>query len=102
MKNSMIKKLAEKAKNRLLRKGISDNNDRVCVRVISDEDLEFASRAREVFIKSENQNLCNPIKMLIDEKVLMQLDERGRERYLLQTVDKYLKAKKLWLNNQEV
>lgn len=99
MKNNILKKLAEKAKNRLLGRNYSSN---VCVKVINGEEVDFNLKAREVFLKSEKDSSYNPIKMLMDENVLIKLDARGREKYLLDTVDKYLKAKEsfMWQENR--
>ena len=55
-------------------------------------------KAKEVFIQSEKENSFNPINMLMDEKVLIKLDERGRERYLLETIDRYLKVKSSFIS----
>lgn len=101
MKNNLLKRLAEKARNRMLGKNIYKNSESVCVRAIADEDADFNLRAREVFLKSEADSSYNPIKMLMDEKVLIKLDSRGREKYLLETIEKYLKAKLTFLRNGE-
>lgn len=92
---NLLKKLAEKAKNRML--GKSENSKNIaCIKIIRVEEDEFNARAKDVIISSEKDQSFNPIKMLMDENVLMKLDERGREKYLLDTVDKFLKAKKLF------
>jgi len=107
MKNNLLKRLAEKAKNRLLGKGDIPFDKRVCVKVVSNDESDFAMKAKEVFMQSEMENSFNPIKMLMDEKILIKLDERGRERYLLETIDRYLKAKssfisQVWLKSSVV
>lgn len=92
---NLLKKLAEKAKNRML--GKSENSKNIaCIKIIRVEEDEFNARAKDVIISSEKDQSFNPIKMLMDENVLMKLDERCREKYLLDTVDKYLRAKKLF------
>jgi len=98
MKNNLLKRLAEKAKNRLLGKGDIPFDKRVCVKVVSNDESDFAMKAKEVFMQSEMENSFNPIKMLMDEKILIKLDERGRERYLLETIDRYLKAKSSFIS----
>lgn len=90
MKNNILKRLALKAKNRILGKNIYDG---ACVKIVQNNETEFYQKAKEVFLKSEQNNLYNPIKMLMDKKVLIKLDARGREKYLLETVEKYLKAR---------
>ena len=92
---NLLKKLAEKAKNRML--GKSENSKNIaCIKIIRVEEDEFNARAKDVIISSEKDQSFNPIKMLMDENALMKLDERGREKYLLDTVVKYLRAKKLF------
>lgn len=102
MKNNIIKKLAEKAKNKLLGKSVTSFKQGVCVKVINCEDEEFVTKAKEVFRLSEENLSYNPIKMLMDENVLIKLDSNARERYLLDTIDKYLKAKNSFLNANKV
>ena len=93
MKNNILKRMAERAKNRLLGRDNYPSQSSVCVKVIANEEVEFLERAKDVYLKSKENSTYNPIKMLMDENVLIKLDARGRERYLLETVDKYLKAK---------
>lgn len=91
MKNNMIKVLAMRAKNRMMNRG----NFEACydnrIKIISNEDFGFIEKVRSVL---ENEHKCmNPIKHLMDEKKLMKLDVMGREKYLLDITEKYLKAK---------
>ena len=38
--------------------------------------------------------MTNPIKYLMDEHKLLKLDPKARERYLLETIEKYQQAKR--------
>ncbi len=89
MGNNMLKILAMRAKNRLINKGNSYYDARI--KVISNDDAEFVEKVRKLL--EEKEACCNPLKILMDEKKVSKMDECGRERYLLQTMDKYLKAK---------
>lgn len=40
-------------------------------------------------------DICNPLKRLMDENKLMNLDARGKERYLLETIEKYQEARRM-------
>lgn len=91
MKNNLLKILAKKAKERLLGKPICNCESNVCIKVFNAEDEDFDSKVKFLFSKKEDASF-NPMKILMDEKVLISLDERGREKYLLDTMDRYLKA----------
>ena len=40
-----------------------------------------------------DDEIFNPMHFLMDEKVMKNLDSEQRERYLLSTIDKYMKYK---------
>lgn len=101
MKNNLLKRLAQKAKDRMLGKEISNFDKGICIKVINGRDDDFYLKAREVFAKSESDKSFNPIKMLMDENVLIKLDARGREKYLLDTIDKYIKAKNEFMHKSQ-
>lgn len=91
MGNNMLKILAMRAKNRLINKGNSYYDTRI--KVISNDDTEFVEKVRKLL---EEEEACrNPLKILMDEKKVSKMDECDRERYLLQTMDRYLKAKEI-------
>jgi len=91
MKNNMLKLLAMKAKNRMMNRGNSEVSLDARVKIINNQDEEFVERVRSVL--SNDKKSMNPMKYLMDEKVLMKLDGMSRERYLLEVTEKYLKAK---------
>ena len=87
MKNNMLKVLAMKAKNRMINKGLGQSY----YEVISDDDTEFVGKVRNIL--ADEKASRNPLKLLMDDKKILMLDEKGREKYLLETMEKYLKAK---------
>ena len=90
MKSNMLKVLAMRAKNRMINKGNESYFDSR-VKVISNDDSEFVEKVRKIL---ENEKCSqNPLKILMDEKRVNKLDEQAKERYLLETMEKYLKAK---------
>ncbi len=91
MKREVLKSLALKAKNRLIRKEEEDL-DSLHIRVIENEDKKFYEKVCSLL--KDNEDIINPIKLLMDDNVLMKLDARGRERYLLETCEKYHKCRK--------
>lgn len=91
MQNNTLKMLAMRAKNRLMNK----DNDRSLtqIKIINNEDNLFIEKVRTLL---QNQEMCkNPLKSLMDDNYITKLDDLNRERYLLETMEKYLKAKEL-------
>ncbi len=93
MKNDILKTLAMRAKNRMVNKNLRETYANTNIRIIENYDQGFYDKVKDLMI-NEN-DICNPLKKLMDENRLMSLDERGRERYLLETIDKYQKARKM-------
>ena len=91
MKSNMLKVLAMKAKNRMMNRNVETIDSRIKIINVCDDD--FVQKVRSV-LENERKSL-NPLKYLMDEKVLLKLDDRGREKYLLDITEKYLKAKAL-------
>lgn len=91
MKTNMLKILAMRAKNRMMNKGSFDAGCDSRIKIINNEDEEFVERVRSVL--ENDRKSINPLKYLMDDKRMMKLDSIGRERYLLETTEKYLKAK---------
>ena len=96
MKNKVLKNLAMNARNRLinrtnenakLKQKTSVYSPNVKFRIISNEDSEFLARANSL----SEEDLFYPLKKLIDESYFSTLDAKGKERYLLETIDKYAK-----------
>ena len=90
MKNDILKTLAMKAKNRMINKELRSNTN---VRVIDHHDEGFYNKVKELM--TNDIDICNPLKRLMDENKLMNLDARGKERYLLETIEKYQEARRM-------
>ncbi len=94
--NNMLKVLAMRAKNRMInRNGMSDAR----IKIINNDDGEFVEKVRDIL--SSQDNITNPIGQLMEEKVLFKLDEKGKEKYLLETVEKFLRAKTI-IENEKI
>lgn len=92
MKNDILKMLASKAKNRLINKNLRNTYSNVDVKIITKNDDNFYNKVKEIM--DEKTYVCNPLKRLMDEDKLMKMDARGRERYLLETIEKYQEARR--------
>lgn len=100
MKNDILKTLAMKAKNRMINKKLRDTYANTNVKIIDNYDKEFYNKVKEII--NEDCDIFNPLKKLMDQNKLMNLDERGRERYLLETIEKYQKARKMIENEKNI
>ena len=83
-KNDALKMIAQKAKRRLVGRESPINAK---IKVISNEDVEFKSKVE--FLLSQEDVVTNPVHYLMDDKILKNMDEQEKERYLLSTLDKY-------------
>jgi len=94
MKNRTLKNLAANAKNRLIQKSgnlvspISKNN--ITYKLILNEDEAFFEKVK---ILLEN-NSISPMKELMDKKKYDNLDELGKQKYLLDTIEKFQEIKR--------
>ncbi|MBP3431887.1 MAG: hypothetical protein J6K39_03440 [Clostridia bacterium] len=88
MKDDILKSFAQKAKRRLVGKETTVNAK---IKVISADDDEFRSRVEQLL--SQDDVVTNPVQYLMDDKILKNMDEEERERYLLSTLDKYTRFK---------
>lgn len=88
MRNDILKSFALKAKKKLLGK---ENEVRAKIKVISFEDEAFKEKVE--YLVSKEDEIFNPIHFLMDDKVMKTLDSAGKERYLLSTIDKYMRYK---------
>lgn len=88
MNSEMLRNFAQKAKRRLVGKERT-----VCakIRVISNEDDDFKSRVE--FLLAQEEVVPNPVKYLIDDKQMRGMSSEAKERYLLNTLDKYCMLK---------
>lgn len=100
MKREVLKSLALKAKNRMIHKGVEKDygldiygDDSVSIKIIDSNDDIFYNKVRSLL--ESDEDIVNPIKKLMDETLLLKLDPRSKEKYLLETVEKYHKFRKL-------
>ncbi len=84
MKNDVLKSIAQKAKRRLIGR---ETPVSAKIKVISNEDEEFKSKVE--FLLSQDGVITNPVHYLMDDKILKNMNEEAKERYLLTTLDKY-------------
>lgn len=91
MKNDILKTLAMRAKNRMINKNLRDTYSNANIKIIPHDDEKFNQKVRELIESGED--IHNPIKKLMDEAKFMKLDERGRERYLFETIERYNEIK---------
>lgn len=82
--NDALKSFAQRAKRRLAGKEVKSQAK---IKVIETEDVEFKSKVD--FLLSQEGVVTNPVHYLMDDKILKNMDEASRERYLLSTLDKY-------------
>ncbi len=92
MKNDLLKALALKAKNRMINKNLRNTYCGVDVKIINNNDENFYNKVKEIM--NEDTYVCNPLKRLMDDNKLLKLDARGKERYLLETIEKYQEARR--------
>lgn len=90
MSNDILKNFALKAKRRL---ATGETKAKVApkIKVISNEDENFKEKVE--YLLSKQDEIFNPIHFLMDEKILKNLDNDGKERYLFSTIDKYNRFK---------
>ena len=91
MKNEALKNLAMRAKNRLLNKNIRESYSNASIKVIDNRDEEFYNKVR--YVMDNEDTVYNPMKYLMDEDKYLKMDICGRERYLLQTIERYREAR---------
>lgn len=92
MRSDILKVLAMKAKNRMINKGLRNTYTNSNIKIIEENDTAFYNKVKDMM--KEETDIFNPLKRLMDENKLMRLDDRGREKYLLETIEKYHKVRK--------
>ena len=92
MRSDMLKALAMKAKNRMINKNLRNTYSNIDVKIINNNDEEFYNKVKEIM--DEEDYVWNPLKRLMDDDKMMRMDPRGRERYLLETIEKYQEARR--------
>lgn len=94
MKDDLLKSLALKAKNRLINKREKESlKEDFSIKIIKSEDEDFYYRVKSL-LESE-QDLINPIKMLMDEKRMADMSNAEKDKYLFQTIEKYTKFRNI-------
>ena len=91
MKRDIIKMLAAKAKNRLMNKNLRKTYNNANIKVITDNDEDFYNKVKDML--NEEEFVENPLKRLMDDNKLMKMTPQQRERYLLETIEKYLSVR---------
>ena len=84
MKNDILKLIAQKAKRRLVGKEKSVSNAKI---KIIHEDEDFKSKVENLLLMDDV--VTNPVKYLLDDNELKNMNENQKERYLLSTLDRY-------------
>ena len=89
MRNDILKNFALRAKKKLL--GNVKENVSARFKTISTDDDAFKEKVE--YLLSKDEEIFNPIHFLMDEKLMKNLDEPSKERYLFSTIDKYNRIK---------
>ena len=100
MKNDLLKTLAMKAKNRMINKNLRNTYSNTSIKIIDNYDKSFYDKVKEIMVNEED--ILNPLKRLMDENKLMNMDENSRERYLLETIEKYQNARRMIQNQRNI
>ena len=98
MRNDILKIMANRAKNRLMNKSLKDTYPNVSIKIISNNDDKFYNKVKEMLNK--NKNVTNPIKLLMDENKLIKMNSLQREKYLFETINKYLSARERFFKEE--
>lgn len=98
MRNDILKILANRAKNRLMNKSLRDTYSNASIKIINNNDDKFYNKVKEML--SEDKNITNPIKRLMDESKLIKMNSLQREKYLFETIVKYNSARERFLKEE--
>ena len=98
MRNDILKIMANRAKNRLMNKSLKDTYPNVSIKIISNNDDKFYNKVKEMLNK--NKNVTNPIKLLMDENKLIKMNSLQREKYLFETINKYISARERFFKEE--
>ena len=98
MRNDILKILANRAKNRLMIKSLRDTYSNASIKIINNNDDKFYNKVKEML--SEDKNITNPIKRLMDESKLIKMNSLQREKYLFETIVKYNSARERFLKEE--
>ena len=108
MRNDILKILANRAKNRLMNKSLRDTYSNASIKIINNNDDKFYNKVKEMDkfynkvkeMLSEDKNITNPIKRLMDESKLIKMNSLQREKYLFETIVKYNSARERFLKEE--
>lgn len=104
MKNDILKALALRAKNRLIRNTVEEddkpNRSDFCIKIIKSGDQVFYDKVKNLLSKEEN--LLNPIKVLMDESLYSRMSAVEKEKYLLETAEKFARYKSMIEGEKEL
>ena len=93
MRNRTLKTLAVSAKNRLIQKsGVvvsPTKGENVTFKLLTNEDDALFDKVKSII----ESNTISPIRELMDKKKFDNLDELGRQKYLLDTIEKFKEIK---------
>ena len=98
MRNDILKILANRAKNRLMNKSLRETYSNASIKIINNNDDKFYNKVKEML--SEDKNITNPIKRLMDESKLIKMNSLQREKYLFETIVKYNSARERFLKEE--
>ena len=95
MGNRTLKNLAVNAKNRLIQKsgnvvGQAVPTSSIKFKLITNEDDAFFEKVKSLI---EENSVC-PIKELMDKKKYDEMSEYSKQKYLLDTLDRFQQTKK--------
>ena len=88
--NDILKNFALRAKNKLLGK---DNKDVVPAKINTISFKDEAFKEKVEYLMDNEDEIFNPMHFLMDEKHMKTLVSEQKERYLLSTIDKYMRFK---------
>ena len=88
--NDILKNFALRAKNKLLGK---DNKDVVPAKIKTISFKDEAFKEKVEYLMDNEDEIFNPMHFLMDEKLMKTLYSEQKERYLLSTIDKYMRFK---------
>lgn len=100
-KTMLLKILALEAKNRMQNKSTSQAsllNKKFGI-LSNNQDEKLYQKVCQML--SENKDIRNPITYLMDNEYYNSLNERGKERYFFELIDKYNKLKIRFENEQK-
>lgn len=104
MKNDILKTLALRAKNRLIHKTDSEGsaplkND-FRIKIIKSGDQVFYDRVKDLLARDED--VCNPIKELMDERLYSTMSAGEKEKYVLETAEKFARVRSMIEGEKEL